>query len=159
MTSRSLPIRSGPALGGLLAILCLAYLGSATLLLGQVGSGLNATETTTQIGGSTLTDTLWADGTAERWELNNHNTGVLPVAAWPCAHGGCIPYSAATAVSGIFPETELQLGTTTGAPLLAGSTIPQWGSVDLLSVNALSNASGTKLATVASGSLTTNGSE
>jgi hypothetical protein len=153
MTNPSRPTRSGPALRTLLTFLSLAYVLAGTPLMAQLGSGLNATETTTAIAGSTSTDTLFADLTLERWKMNNHATGALPVAAWPCTTAGCIPYAAGTAVSGVFPETELLLGAV-GVPLLAGSTIPQWGSVDLASVTALSDASGTKLAT-ATGTLTT----
>ena len=148
--SRRRRARSAPAIFALCFLACLA---SASRLAAQTGSGLNATETTTAIGGSTSTDTLFADQTLERWKMNNHNTGALPVAAWPCTTGGCIPYSAATALSGVYTESPLTLGTT-GAPLLAGSTIPQWGSVNLSSVTSLSDSGGTELAT-ASGTLTT----
>jgi hypothetical protein len=117
-------------LATLFAILSLIYLGSGTSLSAQIGSGLNATETGTAIGGSTATDTLYADTTNQRWLMTNHNSGPYPVAAWPCTTEGCIVIGGTSQVGSYWTEQQLVFTNAPGVPLLQGSAIPQWGGTN-----------------------------
>lgn len=143
MTNQSRPVRRGPALIALLAILSLSYLGAGMALSAQT-SGFNASEGS-HIGGSTNFDTMWADSTRHRWMMTNYGSSDIAVSSWVCgASPGCIPFSGATASYTIYPETQLTFPLSTvgpGLPLISGtwngttSGVPQWGGGAGLNAN------------------------
>jgi hypothetical protein len=121
-----------------LLLVGLTWVGMATA---QVSSGLNSAEgpqingcdgLNTSGCGTTATDTFWADSSVQRWRMNNHTvSSPMIVAQWPCVNGGCIPYSAATATSGVYPETALPIGAQNSFLQVSSSTLPNWSAYTL----------------------------
>ncbi len=120
-------VRAVAVAGALLAI----FLAAPTRLLAQApGSGLNSTEGNA-IAGSSTTDTLWADTSANRWLMNNAGGGGVPVAAWPCISPGCIvfanassPYQESALPNSGTPNAFLQQGTTSTHPFWSLYAMP-----------------------------------
>ena len=119
-------------------LLTISSLGSGIPLVAQTNSGFNAFESGTMGGTTGGYDNMWADSSQQRWMLNNHTHGNLPVAAWPCLAPGCIPVAGTTQIGTIYTETHLDFTNIPGVPLLEGSALPQWGATFLnLQANAL----------------------
>lgn len=72
-------------------------------------------------------DSIFADSSSHRIKLINNGGSAQPLSIWPCTTAGCISYAASTSP---FGETALTLGAT-GVPLLSGSSVPQWGGINL----------------------------
>lgn len=53
------------------------------------------------------------------------------VAQWPCVNAGCMPYSAATATSGVYPETALPIGAQNSFLQVSSSSLPNWSAYTL----------------------------
>jgi hypothetical protein len=102
---------------------------------GSTGSsGFNATEGTaiSSSGGSSGTDSMWADSSIHRWVMSNHGNANVLVSAWPCSSQGCIPMSGPVSAT-YYPETPLAFPSGgPGLPLISGALTsgagyPQWG--------------------------------
>jgi len=83
-------------------------------------------------------DSIFASSVSsqQRLMISNHGASFVPVATWPCTATGCIPYASSGTGN---PEAPLSFNTgLPGVPLLAGTSIPQWGATSLdLQTNAL----------------------
>jgi len=125
----------------------LALLGTAAAQVTVSGdgasnpNGLSALEGTAVSPSSSSYDTMWADSTDGRWKVNNHNNGPQDLGVWPCrAAAGTVVYSSTTAVSGVYPEACVPIGTAGQILMLSGSTpAPGWSSSYVSSVAGTSN--------------------
>jgi|GEM_PF-5151326 len=110
---------------GILGLVCLTLTAGA---LAQTSSGLNSVEGVSIMGTGT-TDTLWADSTVHRWSLYNNTNGSLLLAVWPCGgSSGCLTYSGSSAVSTVYPETALPIGSTDSFLQVSSSSLPAWSN-------------------------------
>ncbi len=115
------------------------------------GSGLNSTEGLSIAAcdgssgcGSIHSDTLWADSTIHRWKMMNdtNNSSPLVVGQWACTTPGCLLYSASSLSSGIYPETELTIGSQGSFLQVNSSLLPNWSTSPTLGKNGTGGTTG-----------------